>query len=158
PLVPKPGTEVPVRRCDLAAWRLPHVPGLPRLELYWPPARRDAVLAELTAVLRRFGDRFRRHPDMPTEGERHGSRWVYRAFPPLDGPASAEEVRLGRAIFSLQGQGKVRRVPLPEWPLRARWLTLKTYPQESTWVRANGMRGTSVSYDQEGVVWQAEEV
>jgi hypothetical protein len=68
---------------------------------------------------------------------------AHLAFPVLDRPATKADVREGRAIFSLEGEGEIRRVQLPSMPVKAKWIL----PDEA--------RG-GVAVD--GWVWQAEEV
>ena len=57
PLAPKPGVKVRLRTADLFAWKLSEIVGAPLFELYWPEARRDQGLAEMTAFLAKYGDR-----------------------------------------------------------------------------------------------------
>ena len=59
-----------------------------------------------------------------------------------------------RAIFSLEGQGEVRPAKVPELPIKARWITLKNTPIEYQ----NGDGTVGRKYDQDGWIWQAEEV
>jgi hypothetical protein len=157
PLAPIPGTPVRFRRCDLAASILGRLGGLPPTELYWPEAERDRAVAECARVLRHYGDGFRPRPDLAAPSGRRDTP-VFLSFPPRSHPATFDDVLRGNAIFSLGGTGKVRRVGLPAWPLAARWVTLKKYPYLSQWVSGDGKRGVSIRYDQDGFVWQAEEV
>ena len=73
--------------------------------------------------------------------------------------ATRDEARRGLAIFSLEGEGKVRVPNLPRMPIKARWTTLDDYPRAAqyydTKTRKSGIR---ITYDQGGFVWQAEEV
>jgi hypothetical protein len=127
--------------------------------LYWPKARRDQAVAECSRLLRQYGHLLAVDP-WPEANKYYtcnsGLRFV---FPALDHPATLEDVRSGRAIFSLEGQGTVRRYPLPYWPVYARWLTYRGQPvlvhihdeEKKTDV-------THVEYEQTGLVWQAEEV
>jgi hypothetical protein len=143
------------RRCDLAGRTLSAIRGLPQVELYWPEAERDRAIADCVRLLRQYGDRFREHPDVPSEDS---TAWVFMAFPPLARPATVNDVLRGDAIFSLEGEGKARTVALPAWPIKARWVTLKKYPYQYSWVKESGERGTGIGYNQDGTVWQAEEV
>jgi hypothetical protein len=158
PLVPRPETEVRFRRCDLVANSLSAVHGLPRLQLYWPEAERDRALGECVRLLRQYGDRFRYNPAVPQLNYALADSGVFLTFPPLGRPATQKDVLRGAAIFSLEGEGKIRAAGLPAWPLKARWTTLKKYPYGYSWARANGEHGTGVGYHQDGLVWQAEEV
>ncbi len=76
--------------------------------------------------MKRYGDRFTADPpggelDFP-------DKKAHLAFPALGRPATLEDVREGRAIFSLEGQGEVRVAKLSEFPILARWVTLKDFP------------------------------
>jgi hypothetical protein len=44
PDTPPPGTRMPLRACDLIAWRLASLPGAPPFHLHWAEPRRDAAL------------------------------------------------------------------------------------------------------------------
>jgi len=48
---PNAGESVSFRVCDDVARRLSRIEGLPRLELYWPEAKRDVVLASIVQFL-----------------------------------------------------------------------------------------------------------
>jgi hypothetical protein len=105
------------RAADDAADRLAElVVGLPE----YHPLRRDAdrVLAETRALLGRYARRFRR------ANYDEQQRWdVWRAsdsvfvpdIRPLGRPATAADVTAGRAIFELNGAGKVADAKLPAW-------------------------------------------
>jgi hypothetical protein len=68
-------------------------------------------------------------------------------------------VRRGLAIFSLEGQGEARLVPLPAHPLAARWVTLKDYAfRQQTFSSKTNETTYPIVYEQDGLVWQAEEV
>ena len=118
----------PFRVCDYIAWRFSSVEGSPRCELYWPEDRRDRAVAECAAYLKRFGARFT--GEAPDGQRDFPERQAHLAFPALGRPANTEDVRSGRAIFSLEGQGEVRTVPIPSMPTKARWITLKDFPVE----------------------------
>jgi hypothetical protein len=140
PEAPAEGTAGEFRVCDYLARAvaLGHNEA-PRCELYWPVRRRDAAVAACIAYLKRWG------------GDVH--------FPPLARPATAEDVREGRAVFSLTGNGTVRTLRLPRGSLHARWTTLKDGPSaEEGKDTALGCLRTVIRYRQEGRVVQAEEV
>jgi hypothetical protein len=147
PQIPAEGIEGTFRVCDLVAWMIGEDwESAPRCELYWPQAKRDAAVAACTEFLKRYGDRLGRSRDEIS-------------FPRLDGPASADQVRKGLTIFSLASQGEVRVVKLPAGPLPARWATLKDHPRETTEVDSQtGRKMKRIEYQQDGKVWQAEEV
>jgi hypothetical protein len=152
--------EYPFRVCDFVASRLAdRIDGTPLLKFYWPEARRDAAIAECVAYLERYGARFAHSPQTDELPDRIGQHRLPPVFPPLDHPATADEVRRGLAIFSVEGEGEVRLVPMPARPLKAKWVTLKDYPSKQDFYSADtGAKETRTVYDQEGFVWQAEEV
>ena len=147
----KPGVTLPFRVCDFIAWKVSSVEASPRCELYWPEDRRDRAVQACADYLKKYGDRFT--ADAPA-GTSEYPKEAHLAFPTLDRPATADDVRAGRAIFSLEGQAEVRMVKVPAFPFKARWLTLKDSPV--TLQRGDGT--TYRDYDQDGWLWQAEEV
>lgn len=148
---PTPDTVLPFRTCDYVARLLSMIEGLPRCELYWPQTRRDAAIAACAERLQRYGDRYR-----PSANRQSWEEEPKLSFPHLGHPATPEDVAAGCAIFTLTGQ--VRTVPLA-LPLNARWLTQRQYPRESIGIDPKTKQQTRrISYDQTGVIWQAEEV
>ncbi len=80
-------------------------------------------------------------------------------FTPLDHPATPQEVRDGQALFSLDAPGAARVVKLPHYPMPARWITDKRFPQKNySRDPVTGQPDGKVWYDQAGLVWQAEEM
>ncbi len=149
----KLGVEVPFRACDFVAWQLSGLDGAPECALTWPEARRDAAVTACAAYLRRFG------PHLAAEyvqGVANTRNLVARLhFPALAHPATADDVREGRAVFSLTGEGESRTVPLPSsYPVPARWLALKSFPI----IRRSNADPPGDNFLQDGAVWQAEEV
>jgi hypothetical protein len=134
------------RICDWVAYLIgENIDGAPRCEVYWPEKRRDAAVAACVEFLNHYGDSL-------------GSRGDMR-LPRLDRPATQEQARKGEAIFSLEGEGEVRTVRLPAFPVPARWVTLKERPyQERSSDPETGKVTTTLSYRQDGKVYQAEEV
>ncbi|MEO5804810.1 MAG: hypothetical protein ABIR24_14900 [Verrucomicrobiota bacterium] len=59
---PKSGTSVSFRECDHIAHRLSRIVGLPKLELYWPEAKRDEALGEIVRFLKENGDNLKLKP------------------------------------------------------------------------------------------------
>jgi len=53
---PKVGVTVSFRVCDDVAHRLKRIEGLPRLELYWPEAKRDEAVAAVREFLGKNGN------------------------------------------------------------------------------------------------------
>lgn len=147
---PPLGTTAEFRVCDLAAHELSATRGLPRCELCWAESERDVAVAACARLLQQYGERFQVAGD---------GQSVSIAMPPLDHPATPEDVQAGRAFFSLAGQGATRVVQLPQRPAGARWSTLKDYPiSEVVFNPKTNQQKTVAGYDQNGVVWQVEEV
>jgi Leucine-rich repeat (LRR) protein len=159
PLAPKPGTVVPFRVCDYYAWRISQFDGAPRCQLYWSEAERDKGVSRCVAFLKQYGERLKfcaAFNELPDSRARDGGRVV---FPRLDRPATAEDVRAGRAIFSLADEGKVRLVKLPAVPMKAKWLTYKGVMRSvQFWDSRRNRAGYRMEPEQDGLVWQAEEV
>lgn len=157
---PKAMTEVPIRACDYLAWTMTSaLDGLPPVMPYWPEDRRDRAIADQVAFLQRYGERFGPSPIRDALANRIGRQHREPVFPPLDRPATADEARRGLAIFSLEGQGPARAVPLAGLPLAAQWVALRDYPfLQQTSGGPGGKPATNLTFDQDGLVWQAEEV
>ncbi|MGO8749239.1 MAG: hypothetical protein ACLQNE_25040 [Thermoguttaceae bacterium] len=167
-LCPPPGTKGIFRVCDACAFGLSPLEGTPKCELFWPQKQRDQAVAACAAMLRQYGHRFRLaekivdgdgFPVASVSGtsDRH-SLPVHLTFPLRHSPATPDDVRKGEAIFSLAGQGNVRIPEMPRLPRNARWTTLRDYPfLKDTWDASGALKKT-VGYQQEGIVWQAEEV
>lgn len=164
PKAPKPGTRVEYRRCDEAAVSLSRAAGLPQMQLYWKEADRDAAIARCQEILTRYGDRFRYTKDRPG--------WVFfgpetaaLVLPILDHPATADDVKAGRAVFTLSDVAKghrVRKWPAFRQPMEAKWITLKTHPRDDSRLSTDPKTGQAIvsvdrSYEQGGTVYQAEE-
>jgi len=149
----KPDVEVPFRACDLIVWKLSTLEGAPESRPYWDEARRDKAVLACADYLRRYGARLSVE-ELPDEHDFPHAR-AHLRFPALGKPASAEDVREARAIFSLQGEGKARVPALPaNFPVRARWTALKAFPID----QHLGDGSTHRAFLQDGWVWQAEEI
>ena len=159
PLKPKPGATVDFRACDLYAWYVSNVMGAPRCELYWPLEQRKAAIAACADFLRRYGSHFSYvQRGMGRQGYA-SDREAVMHFTPLDHPATPLEVRRTQAVFSLADLGTARVVKLPTYPMHGRWTADKRFPQRNSTVDdITGKRMEMLSYDQSGVIWQAEEV
>ena len=136
------GVDQSIRACDYIAWKISAITGAPRCELYWTREKRDEAVKACVAFLKTYGDRFTAEAP-PGERVHPFEKTAHLAFPILDRPATKEDVRAGRAIFSLEGEGETRRVELPPLPIKAKWITPKEAPGDSA---------------EDGWVWQAEEV
>lgn len=158
PTFPRVGTRYPIRVCDLYASCVSNLDGSPRFELYWPQERRDRVILECTAFLKRYGDAFRYTDRVPPQYA--PSAWkAVLVLPRLDHPATPTDVQQGRAVFSLEGRGKARVKKLPSMPLLARWRMLKRFPYTySSWDPETGNARYETVYEQNGLVWQAEQL
>jgi hypothetical protein len=159
PLLPDKGPELLIRVCDWYAWKLSFLEGTPLFELYWPLQKRDAALVSMRQFIRQYGSRFAYNADQAMLWEYPSTAQARMTFPLLDHPASEDDVKAGRAIFSLPADLPRRAVKLDQRPIKARWVTLQDYPQ-TIQINDSGTRrnGTKTEYDQSGLVWQAEEV
>jgi hypothetical protein len=142
--IPEEGVKGKFRICDFVAWQIgEYFDAAPRCELYWSEEKRDKAVEACVDFLRRYGDHL--FLDSPT--------------PKRDKPATADDVRSGKAIFSLAAEGESRVVPALKLPLEARWVTLKHRPHE--WEERDSRTGKIVvrtGYRQNGRIVQAEEV
>ncbi len=148
----KSEVDSPFRVCDYLAWRISTLGGAPEFEMYWPEDRRDRAVESCAAFLKRYGDRFTTDP-LPIEPDIN-DRTPHLAFPALGRPATLDDVRQARAIFSLEGQGETRLIKVPGMPIPARWVALKDIPLSIQ--KPDGT--THREYEQGGWIWQAEEV
>jgi hypothetical protein len=150
----KPGVDIAFRVCDYLGWQVSFLEGAPECELYWPEDRRDRAVEASAAFVRRYGDRFT--AEAPGGERDFPSNKGHVAFPILGRPATLDDVREARAIFSLEGQGEgeIRTAKVPELPIQARWITLKDFPVEYQ----NSDGTVRREYDQDGWIWQAEEI
>ncbi len=136
------GVDQSFRACDYIAWQISAIEGAPRCELYWTKERRDEAIEECVAFLKTYGDRFTAKAPSGEHVPPHEKR-AHLAFPILDRPATKEDVRPARAIFSLEGEGEVRKIELPSLPIKAKLIPPDKAPGDSA---------------EDGWVWQAEEV
>ncbi|WP_422927746.1 hypothetical protein [Singulisphaera sp. PoT] len=157
PMVP----DVSLRVCDYYAWKLGlNLDGIPPFNPTWFLADRDRVIAEQSAYLERFGKRY----DEPSREKRraphsHDFTRIAPSFPRLDHPATPEDLRRGLCIFSAEGEGPRRVVPLPMTPYPATWTTFRDYGQfTDDYDIATQRSKKHIAFDQEGLIWQAEEV
>ena len=117
------GVDQSIRACDYIAWKISAITGAPRCELYWTREKRDEAVKACVAFLKTYGDRFT--AEAPRASAHPFEKTAHLAFPILDRPATKEDVRAGRAIFSFEGEGETRRVELPPLPIKAKWITPK---------------------------------
>jgi len=152
------GTKQPVRLCDFIASRISRYQGSPRFETYWPESRRDTVIEDSITFLKHFGNQlsYKTSPEDVSMGYPFPDNIPH--FPELDHPATNEEAAAGSAIFSLEGKGERRVFKLPNYPFRANWTSLKDRRVVQYGQRADGTTTDSITYPQEGSIWQAEDV
>ena len=157
---------MPLRFADEVCEHLRDLPGMPRFRKEWPVAERDRALAASVAFLTQYGERFRE--SAASRALRGKDPFAQRdlpailAFEPLGHPATPDDVKAGRAIFSFGTTSvPVRRVPMPAFPLVARWTKLEILPDEQAEMRAldwaNYQLANRTEHLQTGRVWQAEE-
>jgi hypothetical protein len=163
PDLPPDAAPRPLRVCDAYAWHLSRLEGSPLFRPYWPVERKDAAIAQYPEFLAKWGRCFQGYLPLDTATRFRGEPSSFHLFK-ADGKflnqsmvtASEDDVASGRAIFSLQDIGTERRaVPLTMFPHIVRWKTLKTFPLSPT-VDKDGTQHER--FDQNGAVWQAEEV
>ncbi|WP_165227867.1 hypothetical protein [Aquisphaera insulae] len=160
PLLPPVGTTGKLRICDRAAAQLARIDGFPEFILGWPPAEKDAGIAACRALLKEYGGLLG-----PPAGSPPGFLpWGLTAtlnFPELNRPATPDDVRRHRALFTLAGEFEegveVRAVPLPNRPIRGRWTQYEGAPISRITIK-EGKPVTEKAFDQGGLIWQAEEV
>ena len=160
PDAPPAGMKQDLRLCDIIAFKISQMRGAPRCEPYWTKDRRDGAIQETISFLRQYGDRLAHQSTSQEDEHLFSSFDTPLRFPPLDHPATLDDVAAGRAIFSMEGKGDRKVWPLPETPLQAQWMTLKAYPttMASGVVPVANWFTKTKGYDQNGTIWQAEEV
>lgn len=149
----RPGNTQMIRACDYVAWKLSALDGAPECRLTWRESRRDEAVAACADYLARHGANLAVEyaPDDPTVRE----SVTQVRFPALGRPATAADVREGRAIFAAPEGAEARVVTLAAGlPFRARWLALKSFPIDDRFARGLEFGG----FRQNGWVWQAEEI
>jgi hypothetical protein len=130
------GKAISLRVCDLYARSLFALPGMPDFSLLWTEAHRDAAIADCRTILEQYGARYR----LPANPGFLSFPDVNLVFDPLGHAATKGDVDAARAIFTLQGMGSSRLVPLKRYPLQAR--RYRPGHDQPDW----------------GLVWQAEEI
>jgi hypothetical protein len=119
PNPPKVGLITTLRMCDDYADGLAQITGFPAFKPYWPEAKRDDAISAAKALLSRYGDALKgRATDSYTPGSFDPTKAAFR-FERLDHPATADDVKAGRAIFSLPG--KARLWKMPAYPFGPAW-------------------------------------
>jgi hypothetical protein len=160
PLALSAPESFPIRACDMLAANLSWIDGMPLFEVYWPRERRDQAIARITAFLDRYGERYKYSQQQQQLWRWPDENVATMTFPALDHVATADEARDGRAVFSLADQkGEVREYKLDRLPLKAKWITFKEFPREVKYFPVDGRPAfTTTEYEQDGRVWQAEEL
>ena len=151
PLAPAGGSKVDYRLCDDYARQLSFLDGFPECELYWPIADRDRAVAACRAFLDRYADNFRYRPEDKDEDTSYYAAPAHLHFQVLDHPATDEDVRLGRAIFSLPAPARL--CCLPGMPVQADRPGRPMDPHKVT----DETGRVNLRSNPRGCVWQAEE-
>ena len=151
-----PGSAFKFRTCDLIASQLGTLEGFPRCELYWPLERRDKAVAACKVFFKQYGARWAYDPVLSRDT--WGDDRTRLNFSKLAAPATRDQVARGEAIFSHEGQpGEIKSVPLPTFPLRARWAANKKYAYDQVaWMESEQTK--TRRYYQDGWIWQAEDL
>ena len=142
-MVPKPGSHIPFRSCDLYAACLGRLPGAPDCEPYGPESQRDEAVAKIVAYLEAYGDQLRFGLDAAAAGRSSVGPELFPAalalagssdwnaarlfFPTLDHPAAPEDVRDHRAIFALEGERRLWKPP--QSPNVTIWRPVSGHPE-----------------------------
>jgi len=142
------------RTGDYFASRLSAVDGFPACVVTWPQTKRDEAIAACRAFLRQYGDNFKYRPGDPNYADTI-QRVVQIHFPKLDHPATPQDVKEGRAIFSLSGT--VRNYQMPDFPIGASRPSHPEDPHDVFVDSGTGPMKKMVAYVTGGRVWQAEE-
>jgi hypothetical protein len=141
PLAPAAGVDSSFRMCDYVAFRIASLDGFPSCRLYWPVGPRDQAVAACRTFLQQYGDDFKYGPGI--------------RFSKLDHTATPEDVKQGRAIFSLSGQTRVYN--MPEFPIEAWRPSHQEDPFPESTHYGDGTWKDAIFYQTGGHVWQAEE-
>ena len=153
PMRPKNGETRHFRTCDMIARSLSSIHGFPRVEVYWPEVKRDDSVRRVAELLRQYGDRLVYSPEQQQFQEPPAPMMT---FPRLNRVATADDVAKGLAIFSLDGEHRIRKIPA--WPLKARLTTLRTIPNYTNeFDSQTGKIKQTKAWATEGLIWQAEE-
>jgi len=148
--IPEPKQDF--RLSDKIAEQLARVRGVPGFSPGWPKEKRDKVIAQISAFVSQYGDRwaaraaYLSNDFSATQAELH--------FPQRDRPATKEDVKNGTAIFASEGVADRRVWSQPERSPRTD--TTAEWPAKARLVEQEGS-GNSPAPDQEVEVWQAEE-
>lgn len=154
PLRPAAGTQHDFRACDFIAEQLSAIEGFPRIELYWPEKNRDEAIKNSTAILTQYGERLAWSPEF---SPRTYFLRPAMTFPKLERPASPDDVAKGQAIFALEGERRIWKMPART--LKRRWESLRTRAAVSRQLdAATGKAEVVTTWLTEGTIWQAEEV
>jgi hypothetical protein len=132
---PKVGATSTFRMCDDYADGLAQIAGFPEFKPYWPEAKRDETIAACKALLARYGDALKdRATDPYAPGFFEPAKAAFR-FEPLDHPATPDDVKAGRAIFSIEGPSKIWK--MPSYPFGPAWQAEETLV-DGKWTRYYG--------------------
>jgi hypothetical protein len=137
---PKPGTVVTFRLCDCYAYQLSQVAGFPECKLYWPKAKRDEAVAVCKTFLEQYGNAYQGRPSDPYDDTAGApAPGTARFFiPQLDHPATPDDVKAGRALFSLSGTTRVWK--MPSYPMGPAWQAEEVFV-DGKWERYFGVLG-----------------
>jgi hypothetical protein len=159
PLTPKPGDKITVRVCDWYAAQLSDLDGAPDFEEYWPETNRDAAITEFVRFIQDWGNQFRWNSSLNFPDSPGITPLARMSFERRNRPATKADVAAHTAIFSLEGLGQVRVVPLDSFPAGAVWTTYWQAPVRlQSWDKKAHAAVYTDAFDQFGLVWQGEEV
>lgn len=158
PLLPSTGEQRTVRVCDWYAWHLSKPDGSPQFELFWPADKRDDAVRRATEFVSHWAVRFAPN-DLQEVMQKRAFQSLHMTFPRLDHPATIDDVREGRAIFSLGGRAGTAVVPIKPFPCKAKWIAFKqAVVRYQMYDPKTQSQKVLTEFDQDGVVWQAEDI
>ena len=151
----------PARICDHAAFALRNVFGLPFFDLFASPAKRDKMCAALAAALEKRGPELGRiaSPSGPSPLFSYGGSDRFGYLGPIFSvagaaqTATADDVKAGRALFTLSGTTRVAP-NLPSLPFEAAW---DTDPDAAIALQSGDKSDSKIVRYSRGFVWQAED-
>jgi len=136
------GTKDVIRKCDNLAERLQSADGMQPFDIRWQKSQRSRAIKSDIDVLRRYSERYAYVEG--SENVQEVVNWdvAHMVFAPLTSPATEDDVKRGRAIFTL-GKG-------------AQVIPMASVPTPASLVTAINPEGYAHRRVTKGWIWQAE--